>query len=359
MNKEAGHEVRIIASTEVYNNEGHFIHTQEREYFNEDGILVKRLEYLDKIPSKIIHRIRIYKGLYDEIKCFAPDVILCHGIQSVDILKVKKYIKNNRNVTLYVDNHADFNNSAHNIISKILLHKIVYKAAIQLSLPYIEKVLFLTYESKMFLKKMYGIPDEKLEYYPLGGKIFSEKERIQFRRIRREELNIQESDILLIHSGKMQPAKKTEVLLSAFNKVQSESLKLVIIGNIEDNYSKQIMPLIKSDDRVKYIGWKTGQELQEYLCAGDIYVQPGSQSATMQNALCCGNAVILTPVEAHKFLLKDAGIYINNEEELIEVLKKISTDSEYLNDKKRECFKIAETMLDYKKLAERLVTGFK
>ena len=118
------------------------------------------------------------------------------------------------------------------------------------------------------------------------------------------------------------------------------------------------MPLIDLDNRIQYIGWKSGKNLQEYLCAGDVYVQPGSQSATMQNALCCGNAVILTPAKSHKFLLKDAGIYINDEEELIEVLKKISIDHKYLNKKRKKCFDIATNMLDYIKLSEKLIKEF-
>ena len=357
MNKANGHEVQIIASTQVYDN-GKIVYTHPKEYFNEDGIFVKRLEYSKKLPRKLVRKVRIYKNLYEEIDKFQPDIILCHGVQTVDLLTIAKYVKKHENVIFYADNHAGFNNSAQNIISKIFLHKIIYKIVVQKSLAYINKVLYLSSETKTFLKEMYKIPDEKLAYYPLGGKIFSESERLKYKEKIRNELNIEDLDIVLIHSGKMNPAKKTDLLLSAFHKVKNQKMKLIIIGSISEKYSKIVIPLIESDKRILYLGWKSGVELQEYLCAGDIYIQPGSQSATMQNALCCGNAVILTPVEAHKSLLKDAGIYITDERTLVEALHKIGTDFEYLDQKRKECFKIAQNMLDYSMLAEKLVIGF-
>lgn len=357
MNKANGHEVQIIASTQVYDN-GKIVYTHPKKYFNEDGIFVKRLEYSKKLPGKLIRKIRIYKNLYKEVDKFQPDIILCHGVQTGDLLTIAKYVKKHENVLFYADNHADFNNSARNIVSKIFLHKVIYKIILQKSLTHINKILYLTAETKKFLKRMYKIPDEKLEYYPLGGKLYSERERLKFRESKRKELNIEGSDILFIHSGKMNSAKRTDLLLSAFHKVKNQKMKLIIIGSISEEYSKIIMPFIESDKRIQYLGWKSGEELQEYLCAGDVYVQPGSQSATMQNALCCGNAVILTPVEAHKFLLKDAGIYITDEKTLIEALQKIAADFEYLDQKRKKCFKIAQNMLDYSMLAEKLVTGF-
>ena len=81
-----------------------------------------------------------------------------------------------------------------------------------------------------------------------------------------------------------------------------------------------LYPLIKSDDRVTYLGWKTGDELIEYLCASDLYLQPGSASITIKQALCCGNAVVVArDIEGYDIFMNNTGWYGSSKEELIKI----------------------------------------
>ena len=167
-------------------------------------------------------------------------------------------------------------------------------------------------------------------------------------------MRLSNNDILMVHSGKMGAKKRTYELLEAFCSVDAKNLKLIILGSMTDDVSSKVMPLIEQDPHVEYLGWQSGEELMDYLCASDLYVQPGGQSATMQNALCCGSAAALFPYPSHKFLLGDSVFYIDTVEDMKKLFTEISQNREILEEKRKMSDKIAKEKLDYKVLAARL-----
>ena len=354
IHKDDGHEVLIIASTEVFVNNMKYGYTKPSEYFTKEGIRIIRVPYLKYLPHFIMKKVRHYKNVYKLVKEFAPDVILFHGTAGYELLNIAKYIKNNPKVKLYVDSHEDFHNSATNFISKNFLHRIFYKSIIQKSLPFIDKILYLTYESFEFVTKLYNIPENKLEFFPLGGIIPSEEKRNEMRKNIRNKLGLQEEDVLIIHTGKMNKHKRTEEILEAFTQVNNERLQLLLIGSINEEIKENVEKLIASDKRIKFLGWKSGEELLNYICACDLYLQLGSQSATMQNAVCCGCALALYPYSSHKYLLEDAVFYIESADDIVNLLTKIISDRSILNIKSEKSREIARDVLDYRILASRL-----
>lgn len=357
-NKKDGHEVMIIASTEVFINNISIGYTQPGSYVNEDGISVIRLPYKFFFNTYISKKIRAYRNLYNSIEEFSPDVILFHGAAAYALIEVKKFKKKNPQVRFLVDSHEDLQNSGTNFLSKHILHKIFYRLIVQNCLPYIEKVLYITYETSIFLKNVYGIPKNKLHFFPLGGSIPAPPEREQIRKKIRSELNINEDQILVIHSGKLDEKKRTIEIIQAFRLVPDQNLQLVIIGSMVDKVSESTIPIINSDNRIQYLGWLNSKLLQNYLCAGDLYVQLGGQSATMQSALCCGCAAALYPFESHKFLLGDSVFYVKNMNDLAEVFKKVSLDKSLLEKKRKETFDLAKNILDYDKISSLLYLPF-
>lgn len=354
INKMDGHTVKIIASTETFIDNLRIGYVQPAKYHTQDGIEITRIPYKKYLPRFMMKKIRHYEKLYKIIDNFSPDVILFHGLPAYDLLTVAKYKKNHPNIKLYVDNHADKNNSGRNWLSKNILHKKFYRRIVQKSYNYIDKIFYTTYETKSFLQEYYEIEDEKMEFFPLGGHIFSEKERSQKRTKIRREFNLKETDILLVHSGKLTEAKRTKEILEAFSKVNTFNLKLFIIGSVPKGQESFLEEYLEKDNRISYLGWKNADELLEYLCASDLYVQPGSQSATMQNALCCGSAALLYPYPSHKYLLKDSVFYVENSEEMLMTFQKISQNREILEGKRKKSYKIAKEKLNYRLIAARL-----
>lgn len=100
--------------------------------------------------------------------------------------------------------------------------------------------------------------------------------------------------ILFVQSGKMDATKKILQSLHAFAKLDNPNIRLVLAGHLHDDVAGEVGAIIAQDARIAFVGWKTTDELRALLCAADVYLQPGTQSATMQMSLCCRCAVILS-----------------------------------------------------------------
>ena len=348
-----GHEVVVISNCRKYLS-GKEVYAEPEDRVLDNGIRLIRLEY-DKVLTLFISgKLRKVKAIYPLLEDLKPDVILFHGISGWGLLSVARYKKNHPNIKVYVDSHADAHNSATNLVSKYFLHKIFYRMIIQKSLPYIDKILYVSIETLNFIKGNYKIPEEKTEFYPLGGTIIDYEENQIKRGKIKNALKLSDEDILLVHSGKLDKLKKTEDILRALIEVPSERLRLVIVGSIPEDMKPVLEPLIEADKRIKYVGWKTADELMEYLCAADVYVQPGGQSATMQNAICCGCAMVLYPHKSHEPYLQGNGYYVKSIEDMKRVFQEINDNPSVLKKMSDNSMKIARELLDYKKLAARL-----
>lgn len=352
-NRMDGHQVFIVSTTQKMQESGVSGRVLPSQYM-EDGVYIQRIPYR-WMPSKFLQeKINSYIGFEKLAMKIRPDVIMFHGTNAYELLTLKKIKTQLPKTKIYIDSHSSFYNSARNLLSKYVLHKLFYANILKSILPYIEKIFYVAYDCKTFLTDLYHIDEKFLEYYPLGGVILDEHTRFQKRNAIRGQYNLKENDLLLIHSGKMEKAKKTYELVQALHATKADNLKLLIIGSMTDDVASAVMPVVNADPRIEYLGWKSGEELMDYLCAADLYVQPGTQSATMQNALCCGSAAALFPYESHKFLLGDSVFYIETIDDMAKLFSEISKDRSLLEAKRKNSNKIARERLDYKVLAARL-----
>ena len=351
--KKDGNEVIVITTCFKYKN-GRLVITKEENKVLSNGIRIIRMKHKNILGDYISGKVRSVRGLYGILKTEKPDIIFHHSLQSYELYTVARYKKNNPSVKLFVDNHADFNNSATNILSKNILHKLFYKKIIDISLPYIDKVFCVSYESLLFAKDVYKIPDHKIEYYPLGGIILDDNERIRKRNKIREKLGLNSSDILIIHAGNMNKHKRTEEILKGFVQVTNKRLHLILIGSLSNDIQKNVENMLTLDKRIKFLGWMNEDELIEYLCASDIYIQLGSQSVIMQNAACCMCALALYPHPSHDYLLRDSVFYIKNAVDIVNLLENVVDNPKLIEQKRLQSYKIAMDKLDYRVLAKRL-----
>jgi glycosyltransferase, group 1 family len=352
VNSQDGHEVLIISDAQKY-IDGKLVDTEEEEKKLKHNLKLIRINF-DKIFTKFIsEKIRKVKKLYNILENFKPDVILFHGMCAYELLTVSKYKKNHPSIKLYADSHEDFINSARTFFSKNILHRLFYKRIALRCLKNIEKVLYVSKETGMFLHNFYEIPKEKLEFYPLGGFIVEEKEKKIIRGKIRKELEVSEEDLILIHSGKFDKLKKTRELLASFAKIKNKNIHLIIIGSIP-NDNRILYDFIKKDKRVKYLGWKSGDELLEYICASDIYIQPGTQSSTAITAVCCGLPTFLYPYISYEKIFDTNTFWVKDEKEIRETVEKVLENPDLLENMSKRSYEIAKNILDYRKLAARI-----
>lgn len=353
INVSDGHEVYFIAAACAW-KDNQIIRVPEERKRLASGVRLIRMPYVKIVCSLVTDKLRLVKALPQILERIKPDIIMMHGFQTVSVLPLIRYVKKADNVKLAVDTHTDALNSAQNVLSRIFLHKILYTWLGKRILKYTDKIWCISRDVMLFTEKMNQIPAERLEYYPLGGQIFEGEKYQEIRNRIRAKHGMFPDDIILMHSGKMGKDKKTLDILAAFEKVKDCRLKLFIVGTMDRDVREGFDRLTDDDTRVQYVGWKSGDELQEYLCASDVYVQPGTQSATMQNAACCGCALALYPYESHRYLLGDNAFYIESIGEIERLFRSVLREPDLIREKREGSFLIAKQKLDYKKLAAKL-----
>ena len=351
-----GHDVRVIASTETMSKGGQLSYGQPSEYMGSDGAMVKRLPYRKFLPQKVMRKLRMHPGVYAEITAFAPDVIVFHGACGWEIRTVSRYVKNNPNVSFWVDSHEDANNSARTFASRELLHKLYYRPLLRASLPQQHPILCISLEVMDFLHENYGIARDRLEFFPLGGHPLDDAEYDRKRTAKRSALGLRDDQVMLFQSGKFDRLKRLRATLAAFSAAPDPTLRLFISGVItKDEDEVEIQKIIAADDRISFLGWSGPSDMLDLLAATDVYLQPGSQSVTMQNSMCQRCAVVIDDVKSHQPFVQGNGYLTKAGTDLADILVDISRSKENIPAMQARSYAIARQLLDYSEQAHRLL----
>lgn len=350
-----GHDVMVIASTETFGTEKKITYLDPSDYSGADGARVVRLPYKKFLPQWIMRKLRMHPNVNGLLDAFKPDVIMFHGTCGWELQTVCTYVARNSHVILYVDSHEDYNNSARTFASKWLLHFCYYRLILLACLPRIRKILCVNVDSMHFLEDLYGVKSEKLEFFPLGGQIPTDIEYNDRRASIRLRFNLEDDNIAIIQSGKINRSKKLVESLTAFREIPDKKMRFFITGKIENDVSNEANALIAADPRVVFLGWLNPKELQDMLCGSDVYVQPGSQSSTMQMSLCSRCAVVLDDNISHKPYIRANGWLLNSELSMRSVFAEVSQSPDTVRRMCENSKLLAAELLDYKKLSNRIL----
>lgn len=349
-----GHDVLVIASTETFDAEGRLTYVQPREYVGTDGAKVVRLPYRRVLPHRIMRKLRAHPGVRTLLERARPDLIVFHGLCGWELLTVARYAARFPNVKVFADSHEDHFNSGRNWLSRDLLHGQYYRRILHAALPVLQPILCISVDTMRFVHEVYRIPEKQLEFFPLGGRVFDDDEYQRRRARTRAEFHIEDHETLFVQSGKMDAAKRLIESLRAFAEVPSQTARFLVAGSLDASIKSEALALIDKDPRVRFIGWLASDRLRDLLCAADLYVQPGSQSATMQMSLCCRCPVILDDVASHEPFVQGCGWLVRDQGELVSAVLAAAADPTGLRRMSEVAAGIAARMLDYRELAARL-----
>lgn len=349
-----GHSVLFISNAHKYEN-GKLVSTDYEDYILDYGMRLIRMPYVRIFGNKLTQKIRCVNGLYEILEEFKPDIIFSHSLSYLSVIDVLKYVKKHPYVIFYADTHTSEYNSASTWFSKTILHKCFYRGLTKATVPYLKKYFYVGESERVFAKKYYNVPDDIMEFFPLGGTPLNGNEYLKIRKKRREELELQPNEVLLMHSGKFSVEKRTIELINAFTKIKDTNSKLILVGYIPKENEETINEMICNDNRIIYLGWKKGEELKEYLCACDLYCQPGSVSATLQNAICCNCAIMAYPHLPYVVNLNyENFIWVRLQKDMEDAFESIKNNPSQLIRLKNNSTRCAEELLDYKKIAKKL-----
>lgn len=353
-NVRDGHEVLVIASTESFGPDRRVCYLQPGEYKGTDGARVIRLPYRYMVSKLLSRKIRAHPSVYSLISAYSPDIIFFHGLSGWELLTAATYRRNFPKTSLFVDCHEDFNNSARSFLSKWGLHWLFYRRIVRAVYRSFDRVYGISLEAVDFATRFYGLPKKLVEFLPLGGDVLDDVEYESRRRAERARLNIDDNTVLFVQSGKIDRKKRLDRTLSCLGAIQNDSIALIIAGHLQEEVCTELESMIANDPRVQFIGWRERDEMTSLLCAADVYVQPGSQSATMQAALCSRCAVIIDNVPSHVPFVKDNGWLVGSSEELGNAIAVAGSSPELISRMSRESLEFAIDNLGYSEIARRI-----
>ena len=351
-----GLDVSMITSKFIYNSEGKIV-TDERDiYVNENGIRTIRLK--TKYNATINSKFKKYNDLYRSIELEKPDTLFIHGVQFIDIKEIVRYLKYYPHVKVYVDNHADFSNSATNWLSKNILHKIIWRKCAKLIEPYTTKFYGVLPARVDFLIKVYKIPKEKVELLVMGAddeKVFEAKNPTVRKSIRKK-YNISQSDFLIMTGGKIDRSKKqTLLLMKAIKELNKDNIKLIVFGSVADELKEGVNALADGT-KVQYIGWIPADDSYNYFGAADLAVFPGRHSVFWEQVAGMGIPMLVKYWEGTTHV--DVGgncafLHKDNVEEIKGEILKIYNDKELLSNMKRVAEERAMKIFSYRNIAQK------
>lgn len=357
IHKLQGHQVEILASTETY-IKNKLSYVEPSSYINENGIPVKRIPYISYLPKKLSKKLRIYKGTYEHLLEFSPDVVFLHDIQFLSIKEIVRYAKENPSTKIFADGHTDFGNSARNWISKNILHKVIYKQCANKIYPYTSKFWGVTPLRVNFFTEVYGIPKHKVDLLVMGvddSEIDYTKKNETRNRLR-ENLGLK-NKFVIISGGKIDARKQIEKLLEAFVDISAMDIHLILFGSITDEMTYKMEKFI-SNEKISFLGWISPREASEYFFASDLAVFPGTHSVLWEQAVGCGLPAIFKKWEGMEHV--DIGgncLFIENSDkiEIENKLKKIITDKNLYKSMRKISEDLGPKTFSYTQIAKKAV----
>ncbi|MDQ1855308.1 glycosyltransferase family 4 protein [Chryseobacterium sp. WLY505] len=368
--RKHGHEVTVITST--YEN--------VFDYYNNkhDNSLPAKVIYdhgakIIKLPFKFnfLGKIKKYTSIKKIVEEIQPDLLYIHDIMP-NMFEMLDYKKKNPHVKMIMDYHADYSNSANGWLSLNILHKVIRKYFYMDPIrKHISKFYPIVPGSTKFLNEVYNIPHNEMDLLPLGADtdLVAEIKKSGVRDEIRNKLGINDEDVIIFTGGKFTPAKKTDLLVKAFNEINDTTLHLLIVGDADQHnqeYKKELLALSNNNPNIHYIGWLNNRGVYEHLSASDIAVFPASQSIVWQQAIASGLPLIVGDVgEQSVQYLNEFGAITElkkediNKEQIKKSIEDIIYGEDELSLRKEMALKTSSKYLDWNHLINKTLSHVK
>ena len=357
--KELGYEVEVIASTQSFDENGDTCYLDKTgSYQNEYDIKVTRLPY--RSENRIWKKLKRYKGTRQAIEAASPDILFIHGCQFMDADKVVEYLKQNPGITVFVDNHADFSNSATNWLSRNILHRVIWKHYANLLEPYVKKFYGVLPARVEFLENIYDLPPEKCELLVMGAdddlieKVRSENARDAIR----QKYGISDDDFLIMTGGKIDRWKtQTLLLMQAVKNIENDHVRLLVFGSVTQDLKESVSALADGE-KIQYIGWIDSKDTYDYIEAADLVVYPGRHSVMWEQTVGQGKPMLVKDWEGtHHVDLGGNVIFLKEDsaEEIQKYIEELVSDRDKYEKMKAVAENRGMDVFSYRNIAERAV----
>lgn len=350
-----GYAVTVIASLISFGKDGkRCVLEAPSEYVNEDGVKVIRLAYKNDWLKRFNERLRRYEGMVDALCHEEPDIIFVHGTSFMDVRWVVKYKRSHPMTKIFADSHADWINSGRNWLSLNVQHKILWRYTTKRLESVSEKVFGVLPVRCDFLKQIYKVPQEKVEYLPMG--VDDEalpKDIAGVRKKVRDTLRLDGRELLVVTGGKIDTLKNTLLLMQAVNKMD-ERVHLLIFGTVLPDIQESFKKLLSN--KIHYVGWNNAQQVMNYLVAADVACFPGTHSTLWEESVGVGVPCVSKSWQGMHHVDQNGNcvfLYKDSELEIEQVLERFLDKDYYQNVLEKA--KIAALHFRYSQIAKKAI----
>lgn len=287
-----GHQVTLIAPQWAWGNDGKLVKVLKTNYFDNDGVKIIRLPIYG--GKDVMYKFKRYKELIQSIDSEMPDILFIHNVQFLDIRLIAQYVSVNPSIKVFVDNHADFSNSARNWLAKHILYGMLWRSCAHIIMPYVTKFYGVLPSRVDFIKNVYKVPSDKVDLLVMGAddelvELYNSKMVIS--KIR-STYGVEKDDFLIVTGGKIDAFKtQTLLLMEAITKIKNKRIKLIVFGSVSPELMEQVSNFCKNDS-IQYIGWISSDESYKYFAAADLVVFPGRHSVFWEQVVGLGIPMI-------------------------------------------------------------------
>tara|TARA_Y100000741_G_scaffold353996_1_gene327785 strand:+ start:775 stop:1935 length:1161 start_codon:yes stop_codon:yes gene_type:complete len=324
-----------------------------------DNIKLIRLNY----KINFLNKLRVLNGLYKQIINEGPDIIYVHGFP-LNLISSINYKKVKENIKIVYDSHADFSNSGTNWLSIKILHGLFYRFLFKGLIKKIDNFFYTSPQGGKFLNEIYKIPYKSMSLLPLGADLnYINKIKSKYSRSAiRKKIGITNDDFIVFTGGKLQPIKKTELVIQAVNILNNKKIHLLIIGeSLDKSYKEKLYKLARNNPNIHFLGWVESDELFKYLYSSDLAVFPSSPSVLWQQSIGTGLPIIIGDEFGNaEYLNKNNNAIILNEKtttvlNISDYINKLTKNKSLLNEMKKGADKTSNEFLSYEKIADQSI----
>ncbi|WP_186458757.1 glycosyltransferase family 4 protein [Mucilaginibacter achroorhodeus] len=231
----------------------------------------------------------INPDLLTSVENFNPSALLIYGWSYHSHLKCLRHFKGKVPVIFRGDSTLlDKQGFLKSILRHVFL-KWVY--------GHVDYALYNGTNNKAYFKK-YGMKDKQLIFAPhaIDNERFAEQRSAEVEALR-SGLNIQESDILLLFAGKLEPKKSPTLLLKAFSTLNNPKVHLLFVGDGE--LKETIVKDSSSMKNVHFIGFTNQADMPVIYQSCDLFCLPSqgpgeTWGLAVNEAMACSKAILVS-----------------------------------------------------------------